>query len=68
MNETYQQGTMSNTNNQNGKQQSIRVNWLIKAADVRVIDEDGKNLGVMKTSEAIALAREQAADLIEING
>jgi len=69
MNEPYtQQGTMSNTNNQNGKQQSIRVNWLIKAADVRVIDEDGKNLGVMKTSEAIALAREQAADLIEING
>jgi translation initiation factor IF-3 len=54
--------------NQGGKQQTIRVNWLIKSVDVRVIDGDGNNLGVMKTSDAIGKARELGVDLIEING
>jgi translation initiation factor IF-3 len=69
MNEPYtQQGTMSNTNNQNGKQQSIRVNWLIKAESVRVISETGENLGVMRTVDAITKAKAEGSDLIEING
>ena len=54
--------------NQDGKQQSVRVNWLIKAPEVRCISETGTNLGVMKTVEAITKARELGVDLIEING
>ncbi len=34
---------------------------------MRVIDEEGKNLGVMKTQEALAKAHEAGTDLIEIS-
>lgn len=34
---------------------------------MRVIEEDGNNLGVMKTASAIALAEEKGLDLIEIS-
>lgn len=54
--------------NQNGKQQTIKINWLIKAPEVRCISETGENLGVMKTVDAIGKARELGIDLIEING
>ncbi len=33
---------------------------------MRVIDEEGKNLGVMETPEALRIARERGFDLIEI--
>jgi translation initiation factor IF-3 len=39
----------------------------ITAPLVLVLGEDGGNLGVMKTAEAIRLAREQELDLVEIN-
>jgi translation initiation factor IF-3 len=39
----------------------------ILATEVLVLDADGANLGVMKTGTAIALAREQGLDLVEIN-
>ncbi len=39
----------------------------IVAPLVLVLGEDGGNLGVMKTAEAIRLAREQELDLVEIN-
>lgn len=34
---------------------------------MRVIDPDGKNLGILETAEALRLAREQGLDLIEIS-
>ncbi len=44
-----------------------RINGQITAPEVRVIDEAGKNLGVMKLSEAFALANpDSGLDLIEI--
>ncbi len=33
---------------------------------MRVIDEEGKNLGIMETPEALRIARERGLDLIEI--
>jgi translation initiation factor IF-3 len=33
---------------------------------VRVVSEDGKQLGVMTTSQALGLAQQQGADLIEV--
>ena len=34
---------------------------------VRVIDDEGKNLGVIETAEAIKIARDRGLDLIEIS-
>lgn len=44
-----------------------RINNQIRAVDVRVIGGQGENLGVMNTKEAIALAKSQGLDLIEIS-
>jgi len=43
-----------------------RVNNQIRATQLRVIDADGKNLGVLSLDEALRLAKERGADLIEI--
>ena len=43
-----------------------RVNGKIRAREVRVIDEEKKQLGVMQLSDAINLARAQGIDLVEI--
>ena len=43
-----------------------RVNRQIRAREVRVIDENGQNLGVMPIREALAPAEERGLDLIEI--
>ena len=45
----------------------IRVNDRIRAREIRVIDEDGGQLGVMQPFEAIKLARERGLDLVEIS-
>ena len=43
-----------------------KINEQIKALEVRVINVDGQNLGLLKTSEAINLAKEKGVDLVEI--
>ncbi len=43
-----------------------RVNEQIRVPDVRVIDHDGKQLGVMPTRQALAVAAERGLDLVEI--
>ena len=43
-----------------------RVNERIKSPELRVIGVDGKQLGVMTRAEALALAREQNTDLVEV--
>ncbi len=47
--------------------QKANINEAIRAAEVRVISDDLGNLGVMKTREAVAKARELGLDLIEIS-
>ncbi len=42
------------------------VNEQIKAREVLVIDDDGTQLGVMKTDEALDLAREKKVDLVNV--
>jgi len=44
-----------------------RVNERIRAREIRVIDEDGGQLGVMQPFEAMKLARERGLDLVEIS-
>ena len=44
----------------------IRINNEITANEVRVVDDEGKMLGVMKINKALFLAGEKKLDLIEI--
>ena len=44
-----------------------RFNEFITVPKVRVIDEDGENLGVMYTREAIEQAAESGLDLVEVS-
>lgn len=48
-------------------QKRIRINNQITAREVRVVDEDGNNFGVLSVSAALDLAREKEIDLIEIS-
>jgi len=43
-----------------------RINEWIKVPEVRVITETGEQLGVMKTVNALNLARERGLDLVEV--
>jgi len=45
---------------------SARVNERIRAREVRVIDEEGKQLGIMPPFEALKIARNQGLDLVEV--
>ncbi len=45
----------------------VRINHQIKAPELRVITEDGQNLGVITLEKALTEARNQGLDLIEIS-
>jgi translation initiation factor IF-3 len=45
----------------------LRVNDQIRIRQVRVIDDEGTQLGVMPTENALALARGKGLDLIEVS-
>jgi len=44
-----------------------RINNQIRASEVRVISNEGVNLGVLSFKDAFAMANEQGLDLIEIS-
>jgi translation initiation factor IF-3 len=43
-----------------------RINHQIQAAELRVLDEEGRQLGVLTKSQALSKAEELQADLVEI--
>ncbi len=45
----------------------IRVNHRIRVPEVRVVAEDGSNLGVLSTEQALRRAQEAGLDLVEVN-
>ncbi len=45
----------------------IRINHRIRVPEVRVVGEDGSNLGVLPTHEALARAQAAGLDLVEVN-
>ncbi len=49
------------------KELNYRVNENIRAREVQVIGPDGKNLGIMRTIEAIQLAKSMGLDLVEVS-
>ncbi|MBL7074594.1 translation initiation factor IF-3 [candidate division KSB1 bacterium] len=49
------------------KKRFYRNNEQIRVPNVRVIDEDGTQVGILSTLEALSLAREKDLDLVEIS-
>jgi len=47
--------------------QSPRINRRIRIPQVRVIDVDGTQVGILPTPEALALAEERGLDLVEVS-
>jgi translation initiation factor IF-3 len=45
----------------------VRINHQIRVPEVRVITDDGQNLGVLSVSDALKKAQEMGLDLIEIS-
>jgi translation initiation factor IF-3 len=45
----------------------VRVNERIRAREIRVIDEEGNQLGIMPPYEGLKLARERGLDLVEVS-
>ena len=43
-----------------------RINERIRVPEVRVIDDEGNQVGVMKTPDALAFAQERDLDLVEV--
>jgi len=52
--------------NNNKKFYGPRVNEKIRIPKIRVINEGGKMLGLMSPQEALAIAKSQGLDLVEI--
>ena len=48
------------------KDRGPRSNNRISSPEVQVINNNGENLGILRTNEAITMAKEQGLDLIEI--
>jgi translation initiation factor IF-3 len=45
---------------------TTRINERIRVPEVRLIDENGQQVGIMKTSEAIQYAESRELDLVEV--
>ena len=52
--------------NNNDPFANIRRNLRIRAPEIRVISPEGKQLGVMQTTKAMALAQQFSLDLVEV--
>jgi translation initiation factor IF-3 len=44
----------------------VSINWDIRAPEVRVIDPEGKQMGILAVKEAIRIAEERGLDLVEV--
>jgi translation initiation factor IF-3 len=47
-------------------QKKVLVNHQIKAREVRVVDEEGRQMGVMSLEKALKTARERGLDLVQV--
>ena len=46
---------------------TININEKVKVKEVRLIDDEGKQFGVVPTFDALKLARERGLDLVEVS-
>lgn len=47
--------------------ETIRINDYIRVAEIRVVDADGTQLGIIPTPQALEKARERGLDLVEVS-
>ena len=45
----------------------LRINEQIRVREIRLIDDEGGQNGIMSTSEAFRLAKERELDLVEVS-
>ena len=44
----------------------VRINEMIRAKEIRVVDEEAGQLGIMTPEQALTLARQRELDLVEV--
>jgi translation initiation factor IF-3 len=44
----------------------VAINWGIRAPEVRVINSDGSQIGILPLKEAMRISEEQGLDLVEV--
>ena len=54
-------------NNYDNNNKGLRVNEMIRIREVRVIDEEGNQLGIIPTPEALKMAKDKDLDLVEVS-
>lgn len=54
-------------NTQNNTQYRIRINQHIKVSQVKLVDVDGKFVGIVSTKDALKMAFDAGLDLVEVN-
>ena len=65
---TFQASFRSNRTTEDGiDKRFIRMNERIRAREVRVIGDEGEQIGIMAPFEALKMARERNLDLVEIS-
>jgi len=52
---------------QNNNNKGQRINEMIRVREVRLIDDEGNQLGIISTQEAVRLAKEKELDLVEVS-
>ena len=52
---------------QNNNNKGQRINEMIRVREVRLIDDEGNQMGIVPTSEALKLAKERELDLVEVS-
>ena len=48
------------------KDKGLRINEQIRVREVRLIDDEGEQKGVVSTADALAMAKEKSLDLVEV--
>lgn len=56
---------MAYSNNNNNK--GLRINEMIRVREIRLIDDEGNQSGIVSTLEALNLAKERNLDLVEVS-
>lgn len=56
---------MAYSNNNNNK--GLRINQMIRVREIRLIDDEGNQSGIVSTLEALNLAKERNLDLVEVS-
>ena len=48
------------------KEKGLRINEQIRVREVRLIDDEGEQKGIVPTAEALKMAKERELDLVEV--